>query len=101
MIESRKQWLTWGGILAKLLKSWTLLDQNSIYNLWNENTPRRQPALSKKDGLRCRVCATMDTYRWATWELWPALWELKQQQGLLIVAITAHFFDKLAENLDG
>ena len=43
----------------------------------------------------------MDTYRWATWELWPALWELKQQQGLLIVAITAHFFDKLAENLDG
>ena len=38
----------------------------------------------------------MDMYRSATWGtwLWDVLW-------FSIVAITDHFFDKLAENLDG
>ena len=39
MIESKKQWLTRGGILAMLLKSWTSLDQNSIKRIYKASQP--------------------------------------------------------------
>ena len=58
-----------------------------------------QPGLSKKDGLRCRVRANVNTYRRDTWG--TSVWELKQQHGLSFVVMTDHFFDKLVENWDG